>query len=98
MRKVPLEGWRDLPEPILPNLCLTASARLLQAGLSQHVQQFVLASEGSLWQVLIPALGSSPSGERRGPHSEPRDTEHPRAAALCNPHTKRWSLLMGLPA
>lgn len=69
MRKVPLEGWRDFPEPSLPNLSLTASPRLLQPGLSQHVQQFVLATEGSSWQMLIPALGSSSSEERRGPHS-----------------------------
>lgn len=73
------------------------TSRLLQAGLSQHVQRFVLASEGGLWQVLIPALGSSPSGEGRGSPGSSPATEHP-AAALCNPHTKRCSPLMGLPA
>ena len=38
---------------------------------SKHVWQFVLASEGSLWQSLIPALGSSPSRGGRSPCSQP---------------------------
>lgn len=71
---------------------------------SKHVQQFVLASEGGLWQPLIPALGSSPSRGGRGPcsqHSLLPETLSIRKLQLkpqCNPHTKRWSLVMGLPA
>lgn len=73
MRKVPLGRMgrfaRAKPAKLLPHSTTTVLAGW---ALSQHVQQFVLAREGGLWQVLIPALGSSPSGEGRGPHSQSR--------------------------
>lgn len=102
MRKVPLgrmEGFaRAEPAKPLPDSITTVPAGW---ALSQHEQQFVLASEGALWRVLIPAPGQAPQERGEAPTPSPgssRDTEHPKAAALCNPHTKRWSLLMGLPA
>lgn len=82
MRKVPLgrmEGFaRAKPAKPLPHSITRALAGW---ALSQHVQQFVLASEGSLWQVLIPALGSSPSGEAEG------RGERPPLAAPAPPQT-----------
>lgn len=48
---------------------------------SKHVHQFVPASEGGLWQLLIPALGSSPSRVGRGPCYSPHSSRHQKAAA-----------------